>query len=41
MAKKTYSVAEFVDLLRQAEVHLSQGMTIAGVNSPYNNTKRK
>ena len=28
MAKKTYSAAEIVDLLRQAEVHLSQGMTV-------------
>jgi transposase-like protein len=29
MAKKTYSAAEIVSKLRQAEVHLSQGMTIA------------
>jgi transposase-like protein len=28
MAKKTYSAAEIVDMLRQAEVHLSQGMTV-------------
>ena len=28
MAKKIYSAAEIVDLLRQAEVHLSQGMTV-------------
>lgn len=28
MAKKNYSAAEIVDLLRQAEVHLSQGMTV-------------
>lgn len=28
MAKKTYSAVEIVDLLRQAEVHLSQGMTV-------------
>ena len=29
MAKKTYSAAEIVNLLRQAEVHLSQGKTVA------------
>lgn len=29
MAKKTYSATEIVSLLRQAEVHLSQGMTVA------------
>ena len=29
MAKKTYSAEQIVSLLRQAEVHLSQGMTIA------------
>ena len=28
MAKKKYSSAEIVSLLRQAEVHLSQGMTV-------------
>ena len=28
MAKKKYSAAEIVSLLRQAEVHLSQGMTV-------------
>ena len=29
MAKKTYSAEQIVSLLRQAEVYLSQGMTIA------------
>lgn len=29
MAKKTYSAAEIMSLLRQAEVHLSQGVTVA------------
>ena len=29
MAKKKYSAAEIVSLLRQAEVHLSQGLTVA------------
>ena len=29
MAKKKYSAADTVGLLRQAEVHLSQGMTVA------------
>ena len=28
MAKKKYSAAEIVSLLMQAEVHLSQGMTV-------------
>jgi transposase-like protein len=28
MAKKKYSAEEIVSLLRQAEVHLSQGMTV-------------
>ena len=28
MAKKTYSAAEIVSLLREAEVHLSKGMTV-------------
>ena len=28
MAKKKYSAAEIVSLLREAEVHLSQGMTV-------------
>ena len=28
MAKKKYSAAEIVSMLRQAEVHLSQGMTV-------------
>ena len=28
MAKKKYSAAEIVTLLREAEVHLSQGMTV-------------
>jgi putative transposase len=28
MAKKKYSAEEIVSMLRQAEVHLSQGMTV-------------